>query len=118
VDKLHSLYCDLLKRLDDSSDEVRIALTKTLEAYTDAFPDNYDRDLYRAHIEAVYKGLLIHLDDPSSEIQEAVLSVLKQAARLNSALLRQQVEEVKHKHRTSRYCDQLLEHLDKLQQSL
>ena len=38
-----------------------------------------------------------------SLLQEAVLSVLKQAARLNSTLLRQQVEEVKHKHRTSRY---------------
>ena len=35
VDKLHSMYCDLLKRLDDSSDEVRIALTRTLEAYTE-----------------------------------------------------------------------------------
>ena len=34
VDKLHSLYCDLLRRLDDSSDEVRLTLTKTLEAYT------------------------------------------------------------------------------------
>lgn len=33
VDKLNSLYCDLLRRLDDSSDEVRLTLTKTLEAY-------------------------------------------------------------------------------------
>lgn len=33
VDKLHTLYCDLLKRLDDSSDDVRIATTQTLMAY-------------------------------------------------------------------------------------
>ena len=38
-------------------------------SFHSAFPDNYDRGLYRAHIEAVYKGLLIHLDDPSVEIQ-------------------------------------------------
>ena len=35
-------------------------------------------------------------------VQEAILSVLKQAARLNGTILRQQVEDVKHKHRTSR----------------
>ena len=34
-----------------------------------AFPDNYSHDLYKAHSEALFKGLLIHLDDPSMEIQ-------------------------------------------------
>ena len=33
------------------------------------FPDDYSKDLYKAHTEELYKGLLIHLDDPSSEIQ-------------------------------------------------
>lgn len=33
VDMLHPLYSDLLKRLDDSSDEIRIAITKTITAY-------------------------------------------------------------------------------------
>ena len=34
------------------------------------FPlDRYDRTLYRAHVEAIYKGLLVHLDDPASDIQ-------------------------------------------------
>ena len=33
VDKLHQMYSDLLKRLDDNSDEVRIAVAKTLAAY-------------------------------------------------------------------------------------
>ena len=33
VDKLHTLYCDFLKRLDDNSDEVRIAITEVLSAY-------------------------------------------------------------------------------------
>lgn len=33
VDKLHTIYCDLLKRLDDSSDDVRIATTQTLMSY-------------------------------------------------------------------------------------
>ncbi|KAL5484058.1 hypothetical protein EMCRGX_G020494 [Ephydatia muelleri] len=108
MDRLHLLYGELLKRLDDSSDEIRVAVTKTLAAYISAFPDGYDCGLYSAHIEAIYRGLLIHLDDPSSEIQEAVTVVLKQASRLNPQLLVQLVESVKHKHRTTRYCDTLL----------
>lgn len=34
-----------------------------------AFPDAYDTSLYRAHTEAMFKGLLIHLDDSSTDIQ-------------------------------------------------
>ena len=34
-----------------------------------AFPSDYDRDLYKLHLEAMFKGLLVHLDDPSASIQ-------------------------------------------------
>lgn len=34
-----------------------------------AFPSNYDSDLYKLHLEAMFKGLLVHLDDPSASIQ-------------------------------------------------
>ena len=30
---------------------------------------SYDSDLYKAHTEAIYTALLIHLDDPSDIIQ-------------------------------------------------
>ena len=73
-DRLHNMYPDLLKRLDDSSDEVRVMVTHTFLAYFDCFQNNYEVDLYRAHLEALYKGLLVHLDDPEARIQEAVLS--------------------------------------------
>ena len=95
------------------------------------FPTDYNKDLYRAHTEDLYKGLLVHLDDPSSLIQvcdqynlfsslcmeeralnmeatvlclpqEAVLVVLKEASRLNPDLLRRQVEDVRHRHREDR----------------
>ena len=33
MDKLHQVHSDLLKRLDDNSDEVRMAVTRTLAAY-------------------------------------------------------------------------------------
>nr|KAG5713594.1 hypothetical protein BaRGS_024642 [Batillaria attramentaria] len=73
-DQLHNLYPELLKRLDDSSDDIRVTVSCTFLAYFDCFQDKYDRDLYGAHLEAIYKGLLVHLDDPEQKIQEAVLS--------------------------------------------
>ncbi|XP_064394922.1 dynein axonemal assembly factor 5-like [Halichondria panicea] len=111
VNVLHTLYSDLLKRLDDSSDEIRLSITHTLIAFIRAFPEGYDSTLYRAHLEELYKGLLIHLDDPSPQIQEAIFNVLKEAARLDHPLLTQQLQEVKHKHRSSSYCELLLQFL-------
>ena len=62
--------------MDDSSDDVRIAVAITFQKYFDCFEDDYNVGLYRAHLEAIYKGLLVHLDDPEPRIQEAVLGKL------------------------------------------
>lgn len=72
-DRLHNMYPDLLKRLDDSSDEIRVTVATTFLAYLDCYHDNYDPGLYKAHVEAIYRGLLVHLDDPEQNIQEAIL---------------------------------------------
>ncbi|KAK6170739.1 hypothetical protein SNE40_019054 [Patella caerulea] len=107
-DRLHNIYPELLKRLDDSSDEIRVVVAKTFLAYFDCFGEGYDPDLYKAHLEAIFKGLLVHLDDSEKKIQEAILEVLKRAGQLHPAMLKQEVESVKHKHRTGQYCDILL----------
>ncbi|RUS89825.1 hypothetical protein EGW08_002437 [Elysia chlorotica] len=106
-DRLHNLYPELLKRLDDSSNEIRLAMTRTLLAYFDCFAGNYDAALYRCHLEAIYRGLLLHLDDPESSIQKAVLDVMKKASELAPHMLLREVESVKHKHRSTKYCDEL-----------
>lgn len=107
-DRLHNLYPDLLKRLDDSSNEIRLAMTRTLLAYFDCFAGAYDAALYRCHLEAIYRGLLLHLDDPESAIQKAVLDVLKKSSELAPHMLIREVESVKHKHRCTKYCDELI----------
>ena len=33
LDKLHQLYSDLLKRMDDNCDEIRVAVARTLVSY-------------------------------------------------------------------------------------
>ena len=72
-DLIYNFYPDLLKRMDDNSDDIRIATCQTFLAYFDCFRDGYQVGLYRAHLEAIYKGLLIHLDDPDDNIQRNVL---------------------------------------------
>ena len=69
VDQLHQLYSDLFKRLDDNSNEIRQEIIQTLIVYFKMFPSNYDSDLYKAHLEVMYSTLLVHLDDPSENIQ-------------------------------------------------
>ena len=71
-DRLHNIYPDFIKRLDDSSDDVRVAAAKAFQAYFACFHD-FQPSLYRAHLEAIYQGLLVHLDDQMDVIQQAVL---------------------------------------------
>uniref|UniRef100_S4RX24 Dynein axonemal assembly factor 5 n=1 Tax=Petromyzon marinus TaxID=7757 RepID=S4RX24_PETMA len=114
ADALNKIYPEVLKRLDDASDEVRIAAARCLSAWFGCVGGDYDRGLYRAHLEFLYRGLLVHLDDPDAGIQAAVLDVLKQGGRVTPELLQQEVEAVKHKHRSPLHCDALVQHLQQL----
>ena len=132
---LHALYVVLLKRLDDSSDEIRIATTRVFIAYLACFSDDrplereavpeaqqeatrtaaavaagacwYDRVLYAAHLEELYRSLLVHLDDREPSVQRAVHEALTAAAPLDPARLIAEIERVRTKHRTAFYCDSL-----------
>ncbi|XP_033749456.1 dynein assembly factor 5, axonemal-like [Pecten maximus] len=108
LDRLHNMYPELLKRLDDSDDEIRITVAKTWLGYLGSFDGRYDAAMYKAHVEAIYKGLLVHLDDPDARIQKAILEVLSSAASLIPNMLIGAIEDIKHKHRSQHYCEELL----------
>ncbi|XP_067859576.1 dynein axonemal assembly factor 5-like [Heptranchias perlo] len=113
-DKLNKLYPELLKRLDDGLDEVRIVAAKALSVWFHSVGNDYDQFLFKSHIEFLYRGLLVHLDDPESDIQEVLLDVLKVGSFLSPSLLTQEIEAVKHKHRSPYYCEQLQQHVQAL----
>lgn len=109
-DMLHSIYPHLLTRLDDNEDDIRLMVTNVFLAYFDALnPRKYDVGLFRAHLEALYKGLVIHLDDQEVKIQKAVFDVLMTAGLLDKGLLITELERVMHKHRRQNYCKLLIE---------
>ncbi|CAF1658417.1 unnamed protein product, partial [Didymodactylos carnosus] len=75
-DRLHKCYPDLLHRLDDVSDEIRLTMCTTLIAYCKSFKNDFNPQLYNSHLEDIAKTLLIHLDDQNSDIQNAIYSKL------------------------------------------
>ena len=65
-----AVYPSLLRLLDDSSDDVRLAACDTFTAYVRCVAPC---DGSAAHVAAIYDGLLVHLDDHDPAIQQAVL---------------------------------------------
>ena len=74
-------------------------------------PKLYDPSLYRAHSEAIFNGLLIHLDDTNESIQVAVHEVLQELGPVNPGLMKERINEASPKHRTPKFCDALLQTL-------
>lgn len=62
---------ELLKRVDDSSKEVRIEALKTLGVWLSSLDKKYDT--HHPNLEFLFQHLLLYLDDPDHEIQLMVL---------------------------------------------
>ncbi|XP_004629637.1 dynein assembly factor 5, axonemal [Octodon degus] len=110
-DKFLKIYPELLKRLDDVSNDVRMAATSALLTWLRCIQSTGGKSYYQSSIQYLYRELLLHLDDPESAIQDAVLEVLKEGSVLFPDLLVRETEAVIHKHRSTTYCDQLLQHV-------
>ena len=132
-DRLHKSYPDLLKRLDDVLDDIRLAICSTLNAYIQAFQGNFHIELYRSHLEDIAKVLLIHMDDQNNQVQNAVFgkkvsferkfifywnildTIFQFATQLQDAseIFINEIRNVKHKHRNQSLCDTLIERIEK-----
>ena len=112
-ERARKLYPELLKRLDDASDAVRIAVCGPIIALIRAF--NYasvwseERNFDKANFQYLLRGLLVHLDDPSPEIQAAVKDVLEVAMPVDVAVFVPELLQVKDRHRSPKLCEELIE---------
>uniref|UniRef100_A0AAQ6A8Y3 TOG domain-containing protein n=1 Tax=Amphiprion ocellaris TaxID=80972 RepID=A0AAQ6A8Y3_AMPOC len=106
---LNKIYPELLKRLDDSSEEVRGEALQALDLWLSSLTKDYDLELCSPHLQLLFQQLLLHLDDPDSSVQDRVLDVLKKGSSVHPVLLRREVEAVRDKHRSPVYCDLLLQ---------
>lgn len=98
-----------MKRLDDNNDTVRLAALRAFAAFVGCLRHrSYDAALYKAHLEFMFRGLLVHLDDPQPDIQAAVAGVLDQTVPLSPTVLMAQIVAIRDKHREPKHCDALL----------
>uniref|UniRef100_A0A672RML2 Dynein assembly factor 5, axonemal-like n=1 Tax=Sinocyclocheilus grahami TaxID=75366 RepID=A0A672RML2_SINGR len=114
ADSLNKIYPELLKRVDDSSEDVRVEALKSLSSWFSSLGKNYDPQSCRPHLEFLFQQLLLYMDDPNTKIQDSVLEVLKVASEVDGRLLQQQTEAVREKQRSPEYCDKLLQHIHSL----
>ncbi|KOO31762.1 heat repeat-containing protein 2 [Chrysochromulina tobinii] len=112
-ERMRKLYPELLKRLDDASDVVRLQVCGTLVAYLRSarYSPMWDdvHNLDKSNYQYLLRGLLVHLDDPSPEIQQAMFAVLEVALNLDPPVFAAEVVAVRERHRSTKLCDRLIE---------
>ncbi|XP_062387628.1 dynein axonemal assembly factor 5-like [Sardina pilchardus] len=109
-DTLNKIYPEVLKRVDDSSEEVRVAALKTLGVWLSSLGEDYNSHGYQPHLEFLFQQLLLYLDDTDPKVQENTFEVLKTGSAVHPTLLQKEVEAVRDKQRCPVYCDKLLQH--------
>jgi len=107
VEVLHAIYPEILKRMDDSSNEVRLITAKAMSAFFQALPSNYERDFFKAHLEFIFKKMLLHMDDPSDQIHESCLECLRIAAPSHPGILKVLADDVTNKQRRKKACHEI-----------
>ncbi|XP_040918833.1 dynein assembly factor 5, axonemal-like [Toxotes jaculatrix] len=110
----NKMYPELLKRLDDSSEEVRGVALQALGQWLSSLSKDYNPELCAPHLQLLFQQLLLHMDDPNASVQDQVLEILKKGSSVHPALLKREVEAVRDKQRSPLYCDQLLQHISSL----
>ena len=91
---------ELLKRLDDSSDGVRIEACRALAVSLAREGAVVDADLLRT--------LAVHLDDGNAAVQQAVCSVLCVCGSREPGLVSSQLPEACRPHRSQALCERVL----------
>ena len=100
------VYPEMIKRLDDAQDGIRIETCLVFEIFFDQLPDPWSGSLY----DYCVKTIFIHLDDQNEQVQKAVLAVLKKASRVQQSDFIQIAREMEGKSSATHLCKVLLDH--------
>ncbi|CAE7658796.1 Dnaaf5, partial [Symbiodinium pilosum] len=109
-EQLREVYPELLKRLDDSNDKIRVAVCEALDVFFKCLPQNWSRTLY----EYILRNLFVHLDDPNPEIQQGIYAVLQSAAPQDAATFLKEAQTASAKSAHPRLCEELVRLADGL----
>lgn len=102
-DQLREVYPELLKRLDDSNDKIRVAVCEALSMFFKSMPPGWSRTLY----EYILRTLFVHLDDPNIEIQQSIYAVLESAVHQDYSAFISEAQIAAGKSSHPRLCEEL-----------
>mmetsp|Transcript_26674 Transcript_26674/g.61372 ORF Transcript_26674/g.61372 Transcript_26674/m.61372 type:complete len:926 (-) Transcript_26674:17-2794(-) len=111
-DQLREVYPELLKRLDDSNDQIRAVVCEALCTFFQCLPPKWSRSLY----EYMLRTLFVHLDDTNVEIHRGIQSVLEAAAPADPQTFIQEGQLAAGKSTHPRACEELVRMAQALQQ--
>jgi hypothetical protein len=67
-EQVRNFYIELLKRMDDSNDRIRIECARAFDKFMASVPRNYDS----AQFDYIVRGLVLHLDDQNPQVALAL----------------------------------------------
>ena len=98
-----AVYPELLKRMDDSRNDIRIAAAGVIAAFFEAMPADYDE----TNVGYLLKGFVVHMDDPDAAVQEAVCAACEVAAGKKTSAVAEAMNLARSTHRHQRYIDKV-----------
>ena len=108
-----SHFSEIMKRLDDVNDEVRLSCLDALSAVVQCLPHGNNVQLEH-HMKGVYTKLLLHMDDSNESIRNAALETLRITGVTCPKLLVSMTNKALEKHVHKDHCHQLVNHLHNL----
>jgi HEAT repeat len=102
-DQCRKLYPELIKRLDDSENKVRIAACSTLSSLVDGMPKTFDG----TNVEYMIANLLVHMDDSDAEVQEAVYATACRLAVVFPMSMEKELAKIRGLHRSTYFIDRI-----------
>lgn len=103
-DQRRTVYVELLKRVDDSNNQVRIAACGALESFARSLDASYC-DTNSGYLAA---GLLIHMDDGDTAVAEAAAAAMEALAAAKPGAVAAEVLKARGRFRAMHYCDRVL----------
>lgn len=103
---IREMYPKIIARLDDSSDDVRVAICTTLDKFLLC---GVSKNCYTGTlIDYILDQLFIHLDDPNPNIQQAVFNTIVTASNVDKGLVIKKAESNRLSHRSPVLCDKVI----------
>lgn len=112
LEDLIKIYPELLKRLDDPTEKVRLTTLISLNRLFTDVPNEFCGATFRAHHELIIDTLMTHFDDDDDIIQNHVLDILKVFVKINQEEVLKKIEIHRPLLRNNKGCNEIVDFIN------